>query len=58
MLQNTTDTTIILSELEEFVQYNVSVRAYSSVGPGPYSVHITEETLDDSMNMQLLFVCS
>ena len=32
---------ITLSGLEEFVVYNFSVRAYTSVGPGPYSDAIT-----------------
>jgi len=28
---------ILLNGLEEYVQYNISVRARTSVGPGPYS---------------------
>ena len=30
------DMTITLMELEEFVNYSISVRAYTSVGAGPY----------------------
>ena len=52
---NTLDTisinTTILSEnitlLEEYVEYNISVRAYTSVGPGPYGDPVTERTLED-----------
>ena len=36
-----------LTGLEEFVQYNISVRAYTSVGPGPYSDPVTVRTLED-----------
>ena len=34
---NTTDLSITLIDVEEYVPYNISVRAYTSVGPGPYS---------------------
>ena len=34
-------------ELEEYVSYNISVRAYTSVGAGPYSVVETVRTLQD-----------
>ena len=37
---NTTNTTIILSDLHESVQYNITVRAYTSIGPGPFSSHV------------------
>ena len=39
--------TIELTGLEEYVEYNISVRAYNSVGPGPYSDSVTERTLED-----------
>ena len=45
---NTTNLTIIVGGLEEFVEYNISVRAYTSVGPGPYSEEITNRTFEDS----------
>ena len=37
-----------LTGLEESVGYNVSVRAYTSVGPGPYSDPVTATTFEDS----------
>lgn len=41
---NTTNLSLIIVELEEFAHYNISVRAYTSVGPGPFSVPITNQT--------------
>ena len=38
----------VLTGLEEYVQYNISVRAYTSAGPGPYSDPVTERTDSDS----------
>ena len=52
---NTTDTLTTLRDLEEFVGYNVTVRAYTSAGPGPYSDIITDMTLEDGKNVD--FVC-
>ena len=36
-----------LTSLQEFVFYNISVRAYASVGPGPYSSPESEQTMED-----------
>ena len=36
-----------LTGLEEYVEYNISVRAYTSAGPGPYSVGVVERTDTD-----------
>ena len=36
-----------LEGLEEFVEYSVRVRAYTSVGPGPFSVAVMNRTLED-----------
>ena len=36
---------IVLTGLEEYVEYNISVRAYTSAGPGPYSIGVVERTL-------------
>ena len=37
-----------ITGLEEYVEYDITVRAYTSVGPGPYSdPPITERTLED-----------
>ena len=47
---NITDISIlftVLTDLEEYVEYNISVRAYTSTGPGPYSVDISERTDTD-----------
>ena len=44
---NITDTSMlstVLTGLEEYVEYNISVRAYTSAGPGPYSVGVVERT--------------
>ena len=45
---NTSDMFFLLNNLEEFVNYNISVRAYTIVGPGPYSDPIMAQTLEDS----------
>ena len=42
------DLSVILMGLEEYINYNISVRAYTSVGVGPYSVAMTVLTLQDS----------
>ena len=36
-----------LTGLQEYVEYNISVRAYTSVGPGPYSDGVVERTEED-----------
>ena len=46
----TTNTSLLnatLTGLEEYIEYNISVRAYTSVGPGPYSDGVNERTLED-----------
>ena len=42
----TTNLSILVTGLEEYVNYGISVRAYTSVGPGPYSDPVTERTLE------------
>ena len=45
---NTTRLNITLTSLEEYVEYDITVRAYTSEGPGPYSdPPVTERTLED-----------
>ena len=44
---NTTNLFYILVRLQEYVNYSISVRAYTRVGYGPYSVRITNETFQD-----------
>ena len=36
-----------LQRLEEYTEYSVRVRAYTSVGPGPFSVTVVTRTLED-----------
>ena len=36
-----------LEGLEEYVEYTVRVRAFTSVGPGPFSVAMVSRTLED-----------
>ena len=45
---NTSDLNILLSDLEEFVGYNISVRAFTSAGPWPYSDDVFAITMEDS----------
>ena len=35
---------VLMTDLEEYVEYNISVRAYTSTGPGPYSDPMTVRT--------------
>lgn len=44
---NTTNMYFVLFGLQEYVDYNISVRAYTEVGPGPYSQGITNQTFQD-----------
>ena len=37
----------ILTQLEEYVVYNISVRAFTETGPGVYSIVMQERTLED-----------
>lgn len=48
-LLNVTSLTIVLTGLEEFTEYNISVRAYTVVGAGPYSDNVIIQTFQDSM---------
>ena len=53
---NTTNLSIAIDSLEEYVEYNISVRAYTSVGPGPYSDPVTEKTLEDRKQINITIV--
>ena len=55
-LLNTTNLSICVTGLEEYVNYNINVRAYTSVGPGPYSDPVTARTLEDGNVLITLFV--
>ena len=54
-LLTTTNISILVTGLEEYVNYNISVRAYTSVGPGPYSDPVTERTFEDG-NVPVLYL--
>ena len=44
LVTNTTDMAVNLTNIQENIEYNIIVRAYTSVGPGPYSDPVTERT--------------
>ena len=46
-------TTTNLTGLQEYVEYSISVRAYTSVGPGPYSDGVVERTEEDCNSINL-----
>ena len=54
---NTSNMTIILVNLQEYVTYNISVRAYNRVGAGPYSENVIVTTLEDGKSSDN-FTCS
>ena len=37
IVMNTNNTSIVLEGLQEHIEYNITVRAYTIVGPGPFS---------------------
>ena len=45
-----------LTDLEGFVEYNISVRAYTSQGSGPFSDDITQITQEDGMFILLMII--
>ena len=47
MAMNTSNTSIVLGGLQEYAEYNISVRAYTSVGPGPFSPGVNNRTFED-----------
>ena len=53
---NITDISMLstnLTGLEEYVEYNISVRAYTRIGPGPYSVGVTATTDEAGTKCQM-----
>ena len=44
---NLTNMSVLLADLQEFVNYTISVRAYTRKGAGPYSDEVTILTLED-----------
>ena len=47
VLVSFTERSVEVLDLEEFTVYSVSVRAFTVVGPSPYSTPITATTLED-----------
>ena len=47
-------TSFLIRDLQEYVDYNVSVRAYTSVGAGPYSTGMIVRTLEDGKLRNIL----
>ena len=50
-----TEMSVFQIELQEFVNYTISVRAYTSVGAGPYSDEVTVLTLQDGKYNDIAF---
>ncbi len=48
---------VTLRNLQEFVNYTISVRACTSVGEGPYSIGVVERTLEDGKLHPLFSLC-
>lgn len=44
--RNVSETVAELINLQEFMLYNVSIRSYTVVGPGPFSFGVTNQTLE------------
>ena len=56
-ITNTSMLNTILIDLEEYVEYNITVRAYTDVGPGPYSdPPITVRTMEDGIKTYFLLM--
>ena len=51
IINDATDLEVAIIGLEEYVEYNISVRAFTSVGPGPYSDPVTERTFEDGNSL-------
>ena len=47
MTMNTSNTSIVVGGLQQYVEYNIIVRAYTSVGPGPFSPGVDNRTFED-----------
>ncbi len=57
---NTTNLSLVLAELHPFVSYNISLRAYTSIGSGPYSDSLVATTHEDRKQLQLgtMYTCT
>ena len=54
-ITNTSMMSTVLMDLEEYVEYNISVRAYTRIGPGPYSIGIVNRTNTDGEQKMISF---
>lgn len=54
---NVTSLEADLRDLEEFVNYTITVQAYTSVGKGPDSMEITVMTPPDGKNLRTTSAC-
>ena len=50
---NGTEMSITLTDVQEFVNYTISVRAYTIMGEGPYSEEVMVTTLEDGIHMNI-----
>ena len=48
------DLSVSLVGFQEYVNYSIQVRAYSIVGPGPYSNPVIQLTLEDSKFIKII----
>jgi len=55
---NTTNLSMLVTDLEENIRYSIEVRAYTSVGPGPYSVAVTVRTFEDGNVLFIPYILS
>ena len=46
-IEETSQTSVLIAGLQESVSYNISVRAYTSVGEGPFSEELVVATFED-----------
>ena len=42
-----TNLMLLLQNLQEFVEYSIAVRAYTSIGAGPFSPAVNNQTFED-----------
>ena len=52
------DTSLLIQDLQEYVNYNIIIRAYTSVGAGPYGDGVTQETLESGKLISSCYSCS
>ena len=50
-----TNMSATISGLEEYVEYSISVAAYTVIGEGPFSLPVQETTLQDSQFFKMFF---